>query len=71
MTLNEYLEWKQLTDEDFALLIGVRRPTVTRYRNGQRRPDWEVVMPRIVKATGGMVTADSFLGRSQRARRVA
>jgi transcriptional regulator with XRE-family HTH domain len=60
MTLAEYLDRKNLTPGAFADLIGVTRTAVIRYRDGQRRPSWEV-LPKIVAATGGKVTADSFL----------
>lgn len=63
MTLAEYLSWKKISCEDFAAKIDVSRTAVIRYRDGDRRPSWKV-MPKIVKATGGKVTADSFLSRS-------
>ena len=67
MTLGEYLSWKKLTPEAFAKRIGVSRAAVSRYRSGDRRPEWKVIK-RIVKETNGLVTADSFLtGPSSRA----
>jgi transcriptional regulator with XRE-family HTH domain len=66
MTLAEYLDRKQLTPGAFADLIGVTRTAVIRYRDGQRRPSWEI-LPKIVAATNGKVTADSFLSQARRA----
>ena len=70
MTLREYLDWKGLSPEAFGQQINVSRVAVVRYLNGERRPRWDK-LPEIVKATGGLVTADSFLDKSPRARRVA
>jgi transcriptional regulator with XRE-family HTH domain len=59
MTLEEYLKLQGMTADAFARLIGVSRYTVNRYISGQRRPNYRV-LSRIVRATGGKVTADSF-----------
>lgn len=58
--LGQYLTEERKTPEEFAALIDVDPVTVRRYLNGSRRPSWDV-MPRIVSATAGRVTADSFL----------
>ena len=60
MKLGEYLSWKKLTPLAFATLVGVSRQTVTRWRDGSRKPDWDL-LPKIIEVTGGKVTADSFV----------
>lgn len=60
MTLREYLDRQAVTTEAFAATIGVSGEAVRRYIQGKRRPSWQI-MPRIVEATHGMVTPDSFL----------
>lgn len=70
MTLREYLEQKKLTPEAFSGQIGVSRITVGRYLDGSRRPSWKV-LPKIIEATNGQVTANSFLCASVPAREVA
>lgn len=64
MTLGDYLKKHKISVTAFAAQIGVDPDSVYRYRDGTRRPKWSV-MPKIVEATGGKVTADSFLGRAQ------
>lgn len=65
--LAQYLTDQRQTPEEFAALIAVDPVTVRRYLNGSRRPSWDV-MPRIVSATDGKVTADSFLTAGKRKR---
>lgn len=60
MTLGDYLKRHKVPVADFAREIGVDPDSVYRYRDGTRRPSWRV-MPKIIAATGGRVTADSFL----------
>jgi len=72
MTLSDYLKRHKISVSQFARRIGVDQDSVYRYLDGTRRPDWRKVLPRIVEATEGQVTADSFLARRcQSVRRVA
>lgn len=63
--LAQFLNESGQTPEQFAVSIDVDPVTVRRYLNGTRRPSW-IVMPRIVAATAGRVTADSFLLAAKR-----
>jgi transcriptional regulator with XRE-family HTH domain len=60
MNLARYLSSKEISDEDFAPLIGVDRATVNRLRRGRHRPSWETI-EKIQAATKGAVTANDFL----------
>jgi transcriptional regulator with XRE-family HTH domain len=60
MTLSEYLQVERLKPSEFANRIRVRKRTVNRYLTGDRIPRRSIMM-RIIKVTGGRVTADSFL----------
>lgn len=61
MQLSEWLKLRNITAAEFAGRIGVSPMAVSRYLSGQRRPDWDIVLPKIVKETGGAVTANDFL----------
>lgn len=67
-TLADYLNLAAATPDEqaerirkFATKIKVDVVTVRRYLAGSRRPSW-AIMPRIVKETRGVVTADDFMG---------
>ena len=60
MTLNEYLKLHDRNDADFAERIRRDRTTVSRWRRGITRPEWEDVEA-IVKATGGAVSPNDFI----------
>lgn len=60
MKLDEYMSLNALTDVALAAKVGVASTTVMRWRRGTVKPDWEV-LPRIVEATGGAVTANDFM----------
>jgi transcriptional regulator with XRE-family HTH domain len=60
MTLQDFMKWKGLGDAKVAKGISVSRVSVTRYRNGRRRPDWEVLL-RIYHWSGRIVTPNDFL----------
>ena len=60
MTLNDYLTKHDFSDAYFAGLIGCNRTTVSRWRRGVSRPEWEDVQA-IVRATSGAVTPNDFL----------
>lgn len=59
--LIKYLEESGLSQRAFAEQVGVRQACVSRWVTGKAYPDWEYSLPRIVKATGGKVDANSFL----------
>lgn len=60
MKLLDYLEQNEMTDAEFAELIGVKRQSIYRYRTGERMPEWPIVA-RIMQVTEGQVTANDFL----------
>jgi transcriptional regulator with XRE-family HTH domain len=55
MTLDVWMTAQNVTNTEFAVLIGVTRQALSRYRLGERMPDAEMV-EKIEKATGGAVT---------------
>ena len=59
MTLAEYLKLTDTTVEDFATKIKVSRMSVHRWMAGTMPR--HKALQRIMQATGGRVTADSFL----------
>ena len=59
MKLDAFLRERELTEDEFAELIGVSQQAVNRYRRGDRRPDWGVLQ-KIVKATDGTVQPSDF-----------
>ncbi len=63
MKLGPYLSESGLSKKVFADSIGVSEEAVRRYVTGERKPDWPV-LARIVKATGGKVSADDFMGEA-------
>lgn len=70
MKLAAYLEKQNLSDDDFAALVGRHRTTILRWRNGGARPDWDALHA-IEEATGGKVTARDFLGPKQPSKEAA
>lgn len=61
MQLTQWLSIHDLTAAEFGRRVGVGRATALRYAKGQRIPDRDV-MARIVRETGGAVTANDFYG---------
>ena len=59
--LKQYLEENGLSQREFGERIGVRQSVVSRWVSGKAYPDWECSLPRIIKATGGKVDANSFV----------
>jgi len=59
--LKQYLEENSLSQREFGERIGVRQSVVSRWVSGKAYPDWECSLPRIIKATGGKVDANSFV----------
>lgn len=57
--LKKYLSDSGTKPSEFAKEIGVEVQSLYRYMNGERIPDREI-MPRITKATSGLITANSF-----------
>ena len=64
MPLAQFLALQGLSKARFAERIGVTAESVRRYARGKRTP-CRAVMLRIIAATGGAVTADDFLARSE------
>lgn len=64
MHLSEYMQWKNLTDSQVALRIGVDRATISRIRRGKVRPDWVTIIL-LKKMSGGQITADDFVELKQ------
>ena len=60
MHLTSFLETANETDAAFARRIGVSPQALSRYKLGQRRPEWDV-LERIKDATDGKVTPNDFL----------
>lgn len=60
MTLTDYLKLRRLKDGEFAALVKRDRTTVSRWRKGETRPDWEN-LEAIAEATGGLVSPNDFL----------
>lgn len=61
MHLLDFLKNENLSQYDFADLIGVSQPAVGRYVNGERIPEGPI-MKRIFDKTKGKVTANDFYG---------
>lgn len=59
MKLAQFLYQHDLTDAEFAALIGVSRSLISRYRGGSRIPG-KAVMLRIYRATQGAVCPNDF-----------
>lgn len=60
MRLQTYLKLRELTDAQFAAMVGRDRSTVTKWRNGKIWPDG-AAMRRIFEATAGAVTPNDFM----------
>ena len=61
MTLEQFLSERKLSLAEFARRIGSTTESVRRYRNHYHIPTREW-MAKIVKETGGLVTANDFYG---------
>ncbi|AEP08913.1 transcriptional regulator [Micavibrio aeruginosavorus] len=59
MTLDQHLTDTNTSNAEFARKISVTANAVGHYRSGRRIPV-KPIMNRIIEATGGKVTADSF-----------
>ena len=59
MELKEWLNREGITGAEFAIMIGVKQPTVSRYLNRVRIPEWRVAR-KIRDATKGEVTLDDL-----------
>mgnify|MGYP000043957243 CR=1 FL=1 len=55
MTLSEYMDKHQMTDQKLSEKVGVSRSAITQYRLGDRMPKPEI-MVRLVEATGAKVS---------------
>jgi len=60
MKLPDYLSTNSLSPAKFARLSGLSKTAVTRYLNGERKPDI-VSLHKIIQATDGEVGLEDFL----------
>ena len=60
MRLAEYLTANDIPNAAFADAIGVSVQALSRYRLGQRKPEW-AILERIQRHTHGAVTPNDFL----------
>ncbi len=60
MKLAAYMELTKTTDNELAEKVGRDRSTVTRWRLGETRPDWDAISL-LEHATDGAVTARDFV----------
>lgn len=68
MTLGEYLRSRRLSYDAFGQRFGVSHTTVGRWVNGTSEPD-PALIPRIVAATGGVVSPVSLAPKAAAAAR--
>jgi len=61
--LADYMAANNLSDEEVAKGISRTRPTVSRIRRRQVRPDWETI-EQIKKFTKGQSTADDYVSKT-------
>lgn len=66
MHLSKYMADNGLSDEKVAAAIGKSRVSVTRYRNGKMRPNWETT-ERICEWSNGAVTPNDWLPQTEAA----
>lgn len=59
MRLSEWLVQTDMTQKQFAGLVGVQQAGVSKWISGRARPDWRA-LDRIVAVTDGAVTASDF-----------
>ena len=64
MKLIDYLRRQNLTDEQFAALVGRSRWAVRKWMYGQRTPRLSE-MQAIARVTDGAVSANDFMGESE------
>jgi transcriptional regulator with XRE-family HTH domain len=60
MHLAEFMEKRQLFDDDVAEAIGVSRPTISRIRRKLARPDWATIK-KLRQLSRGKVMANDFV----------
>ena len=66
MTLHDWLEKTNTTQEEFSEKSGIPQPLVSRYSTGKGRPHLENALA-IAKATGGMVPVEAWTKLKKRA----
>lgn len=64
MKLHEFMKTANLSDAALAEQVSRDRSTVTRWRNGKSRPDYDALVA-LAKITKGKVTAADFLEAAQ------
>lgn len=62
MTLTQFLQFKNMTRQEFASALGVDPVSVYRWENGTRLPVRHFA--RIAEVTEGLVTANDFVGEA-------
>ena len=60
MTLKEWMQERQLSQQKLAEMLGVTQPTIARWVNTIQFPD-PINIIKIRTVTGGKVTADSLV----------
>lgn len=66
MTLEQYLKANRITDAAFGATAGLSQAQVSRIKRGVSMPSWDAI-GKIMKATGGDVTANDFAPSSEAA----
>ena len=59
MTLHDWMLLADLTDKDFAQVMGVHRHTIERWRSGKVKPSWQH-MEAIARQSRNKVTPNDF-----------
>jgi len=65
MTIDEYIAKKNLTQEDFAQMVGVKQPTVHSWIYGKKFPEPRHVR-KIVEVTQGQVGFEDLYNHQQK-----
>ncbi len=65
MNLNDWIKTKNLTTSQFAEMLGVSQPTVSRWINGVLFPSRKSIAA-IIKTTNGEVSANDIFGKEER-----
>lgn len=60
MTLEQYLERRKMTMQEFSRLTGLSTPFISQLKTGQRNPS-RATMKIIADATKGKVNANDFM----------
>lgn len=66
MQLSEFMQARNLGDQEVADKIGRSRASVSRYRRGLQTPSTEIIKS-LVEMSGGRISASELLGIDQAA----